>query len=91
MLETGAIGNGLTDSPKSYILLDGSRERILVSFELHVTATAEIGESVRRGMIARRILDGIVRNVYKNDPSKLAAWSSASHIEKGPMKKEPTP
>jgi len=58
----------------------------------HVEATADIGESVRRGMVARRILDGIVRNVYKNDPGKLAAWTSASHIEKPPKKTEtPTP
>jgi hypothetical protein len=55
----------------------------------HVEATAEIGESVRRGMVARRILDGIVRNVYKFDPGKLAAWRSASHVEKAP--KPPTP
>lgn len=53
-------------------------------------ATAEIGESVQRGMVARRILDGVVRNVYKNDPGKLAAWTSASHIEK-PAKKTETP
>lgn len=52
-------------------------------------ATAEIGEYVQRGMVARRILDGIVRNVCKNDPGKLAAWTSASHIEKPPKKTEP--
>lgn len=58
----------------------------------HVEATAEIGEAVQRGMVARRILDGIVRNVYKNDVGKLAAWTSASHIEKPPKKTEtPTP
>lgn len=58
----------------------------------HVEATAEIGESVQRGMVARRILDGVVRNVFKNDPGKLAAWTSASHIEKPPKKTEtPTP
>lgn len=57
----------------------------------HVEATAEIGEAIRRGMVARRILDGIVRNVYKNDVGKIAAWSSASHIEKAPKKTETTP
>jgi hypothetical protein len=40
-------------------------------------------------MVARRILDGVVRNVYKNDHGKLAAWTSASHIEKPPKKSEP--
>ncbi len=33
-------------------------------------------------------IDGTVRNVYKNDVGKLAAWSSASHVEKAPKKKE---
>jgi hypothetical protein len=37
-------------------------------------------------------LDGIVRNVYGNHPGKLAAWLSASHVEKAPKKKAtPTP
>ncbi len=61
------------------------------AIDSHVEATAEIGEAIRRGMVARRILDGIVRNVYKTDPGKLAAWTSASHVEKPPKKKEPTP
>ena len=62
----------------------------LASF--NVEATAEIGEAIRRGMVARRILDGVVRNVYKNDVGKLAAWTSASHIEIPPKKTEtPTP
>jgi hypothetical protein len=46
-----------------------------------VAATAEIGEAIRRGMIARRILDGVVRQKYKNNVGKLRAWTSASHIE----------
>lgn len=37
-------------------------------------------------------IDGIVRNGYKNDAGKLAARTSASHVEKAPKKKEtPTP
>ena len=57
------------------------------AIDSHVEATAEIGESIQRGMTARRILDGVVRNVFKNNPGKLAAWSSASHVEKSPKKK----
>jgi len=34
--------------------------------------------------------DGIVRNVYASDPGKLAAWLSASHVEKAPKKQTPT-
>ena len=34
---------------------------------------------------------GVVKNKYANDVGKLAAWTSASHVEKAPKKKEPTP
>lgn len=54
-----------------------------------VTATANMGEIIRRGMIIRRILDGIVKNKYRDNPGKLAAWATASHIERPPKKKVP--
>lgn len=59
----------------------------------HVEATAEIDEAIRRGMIVVRILNGVVKNVFRNDAGKLAAWTSASHIEKPPKREteaEPT-
>jgi hypothetical protein len=34
------------------------------------------------------VVGGIVKNKYANDPGKLAAWLSASHVEKAPKKKE---
>lgn len=41
----------------------------------------------------RRFADGvdggILKNKYTNDPSKRAAWISASHVEKAPKKKDP--
>lgn len=48
-----------------------------------VEATADIGESDRIGMQALRICDAIIRNIYAGDPGKLAAWLSASHVERG--------
>lgn len=57
----------------------------------HVAATADTSAQVREGMVIVRILDGIVKNKYANDPGKLAAWISASHVEKAPKKKSPTP
>lgn len=57
----------------------------------HVAATAEISSKIREGMVAVRILDGIVQNKYSNDPGKLAAWLSAKHVEKAPKKQTPTP
>ena len=55
----------------------------------HVAATADETSNVRQGMIKVRVLDGIVKNKYANNPGKLAAWISASHVEKAPKKKEP--
>ena len=60
--------------------------------DAHVEATAEIDEAIRRGMIAKRILDGVVKNIFRNNAGKLAAWTSASHIEKAPKKEvQPAP
>ena len=55
----------------------------------HVAATADTSSTIRQGMVIVRILDGIVRNKYANNPGKLAAWISASHVEKAPKKKDP--
>jgi hypothetical protein len=54
------------------------------AIDAQVAATAEIDSAIRRGMIARRILLGVVKNKYRNNVGKLAAWTSASHIEKAP-------
>ena len=59
------------------------------TFSTTASATAEEASKVRQGMIIVRVLDGIVKNRYANDPGKLAAWISASHVEKAP--KKPTP
>ncbi len=56
----------------------------------HVEATADTAAKVRQGMVIVRVLDGIVKNRYANDPGKLAAWVSASHVEKAPKKQTPT-
>jgi len=57
----------------------------------HVEATADIAESIRLGVQAVRVLDGPVRNKYATDTGKLAAWTSASHVEKDPKPTQPTP
>lgn len=57
-----------------------------------VQAGAEIEDWITQGMRCKRILDGIVKIVYANNPGKRAAWDSASHIEAAPKsKKPPTP
>lgn len=52
-------------------------------------ATAEITDWILQGMRACRILDGICRVKYENNPGKLAARLQAAHIEKPPAKPKP--
>ncbi|HEY0379874.1 MAG TPA: hypothetical protein VGC87_23355 [Pyrinomonadaceae bacterium] len=56
--------------------------------ERRVTATAAIEALIERGRQLVRELDAIVRNKYRNDRATLAAWESASHVEKLPRKKK---
>lgn len=53
--------------------------------DTHIAATAEIGAEIRKGMVAVRMMDAAVRNKYRANPGKLAAWASASHIEREPQ------
>jgi hypothetical protein len=45
-------------------------------------------EAIQGGMVACRILDGVVRNYYFGNPGMTAAWASASHVERAPKKKD---
>lgn len=53
-------------------------------------STADMQGFYVRGLRARRILDGIAKNIFANDVGKLAAWLQASHIER-PPRRTPTP
>ncbi|HEX8749391.1 MAG TPA: hypothetical protein VF717_19600 [Pyrinomonadaceae bacterium] len=55
-----------------------------------ISATAALRDALERGMQLKRELDPIVRNKYRNDPAKLAAWESASHVER-PARKKASP
>jgi hypothetical protein len=55
----------------------------------HVEATADIGAEVRKGMTAVRTIDAPIRNKYRGNAGKLAAWTSASHIEREPKPQIP--
>ncbi len=54
-----------------------------------VSAAASIGGAVKTGLEALRRLRAIVPNKYRDNPAKLAAWTSVSHIERAAMKKKP--
>jgi hypothetical protein len=56
-----------------------------------VGSTASIGPLIRQGMTALNTLDAIMHNKYAGSPEKMAAWVSASHIERDPKRSAPAP
>src|ERR1035437_7806766 len=62
------------------------------SGEIKAGATGGIAQTVHDASIALHILDTVVRNTYRNNPTALAAWVMASHLERAPRKTQtPTP
>ena len=45
-------------------------------------ATGGLESTAHQAAIALHVLKTIVPNIYKNNPAKLAAWATASHVEK---------
>jgi hypothetical protein len=54
------------------------------SREEGVLSTEEINQLVNQGRVQRDLLGAIFQTVYAANPQKLAAWSSASHVEHTP-------
>jgi len=59
--------------------------------QMHASATASIEDLIEQGMALVRELDTIMRNLFRDDPAMLAAWRSASHVERTPRRPAPTP
>jgi hypothetical protein len=53
-----------------------------------VMATAAIDDELDAALDAKRQLDAIVRNTFRDDPARLAAWTSASHVERSPRRQQ---
>ncbi len=47
-----------------------------------VMATASIDDELADALDAKRQLDAIVRNTFRDDAARLAGWTSASHVER---------
>lgn len=45
-------------------------------------ATGGLADAAHQAAVALHVLKTIVPNTYKNNPAKLAAWATASHVEK---------
>ena len=57
-------------------------------------ATGGLESAAHQAAVALHVLNTIVKNTYKNNPTKLAEWATASHVEKHtpvPRAKKPTP
>jgi hypothetical protein len=50
--------------------------------EGRVSATASLDIVIAKGVKQAKQLNAVVRNKYRNDPAMLAAWTSASHVER---------
>jgi hypothetical protein len=51
-----------------------------------VAAGSLVSDQIDRGMELRRKLDILVKTKFANDPTVLAEWASASHIERAPRR-----
>jgi hypothetical protein len=49
--------------------------------ETHIAARAAIDAAIDKGLTAVQHLDAIVLNQFRTDPSTLAVWASARHVE----------
>ena len=59
-----------------------------------IGTTADLAAAIQQGLADVRELDAIVRNTYAGNEGELAAWESASHVERAPRRAEtetPTP
>jgi hypothetical protein len=55
-------------------------------------ATGGLENAAHQAAVALHVLKTIVPNTYKNNPTKLAAWATASHVEKHtPVPRQPKP
>jgi hypothetical protein len=55
-------------------------------------ATGGLESTAQKAAVALHVLNTIVKNTYKNNPSRLAEWATASHVEKHtPVPRPPKP
>jgi hypothetical protein len=55
-------------------------------------ATGGLENAAHQAAVALHVLNTVVKNTYKNNPSRLAEWATASHVEKHtPVPRPPKP
>lgn len=85
----GLPANFLADLASEIEVFEQAVNRKTEGRAAHVAATAAIDDLIEDGMKHLRQLDTVVRNIFADDPATLAAWTSASHVERAPRAKQP--
>lgn len=80
----------LTDLQSNIDALAGAISQQNLAKDTQTGATGAVAASLKLMNEALRRLRGIVPNVYQNNAAKLAAWASASHVER-PAQNKPQP
>jgi hypothetical protein len=71
--------------------LEGSEGDQGTALSERVGATASIPETIRTGTAALKTLHAIIRRIYKKNAAVLAAWDTASHVQRTPRTPKLTP
>lgn len=93
-IKRGLPANFLDDLNDDIAEFEEALTRRTQGTEMHVNATAAIDDLIERGVSTVRELDPIMRNIFDDKPGKLAAWLSASRVERAPrrnMQPPPSP
>jgi hypothetical protein len=90
-IKRGLDENFIEDLEADIDALAEAITRKIESHESHVAATAAIDELIERGMNALRELDPFMRNTFADDHARLAAWLSASRVERSARRKNGQP
>jgi hypothetical protein len=89
-IRRGMPANFLEDLQDDIDVMEDAITRKVQGAGSQVAATAAIDTEIERGMNAVRQLDPIMRNTFSGNPAILAAWHSASHVERAPRRAKPT-
>jgi hypothetical protein len=67
---------------------DSAENRQSIARTAQAAATAAVALALKQLRAAVRELDATFKARYRQDPAALAAWQTASHVEKAPKKKK---
>lgn len=89
--DRGLPATFLTDLQASITAVERARDAQNQARSDEVTATAAIAAAEQQLKAAVRELSPIMRTIFRSDAAKLAAWESASRIERASRRKKETP